>query len=583
MHTSRMKKRLFVFLACTLFSPVLPTLAAITDAPTTITLEQTVQFEDPQGEDVLVPPGTYSVEAGEKEVLRLIAKDSTTPVTIQADQGSYKGNMPVTTATAASIPGQEGVLANTNLVILYLPDGHTLQAIGTYPGLQSRGIPDVEKGSGTQEPDNPTTIILEKPVHFLATDGSDVVAEPGYYSVEPAQEWLRLIPGHERRDALLIEAKADTHDVDLEIPMAMAIPGGTPQELNLLNVQLLLPGGNSLEAQGTYDGIRPRGWLSKARAKALAKARYAALKAKRAHAAAKARSKAIAAKAKARAKAVALAAKRAAEKAARAAAARAAQIAAKAAQFAKIQACKVTVGLIKGGKAAAGFMKNVIPSIKSRKKGAQDRFKKDKNFHDRLIATVTRNLQAHQAKIPELKKIAGYMNQSKHKLDAIFSANNFCSDSVRTMDKKLLQLGMVPQFAMVRSRGANDEHFYLGYQISLGGGVGIGMQVGLMGVTDLRGNGGKYWFIGPQGITNATVGITAEVAFFPKVSLNSFKGWGSGVGISAGPPSKVVSGAVDVMLDEKVDKFQGFGFGPGVGVGLSPVDAAFSYTHSWKY
>ncbi len=570
MNTPLSKKILSVLLACALFSPLLPAQASESDESRTITLEKPVKFEDLQGEDVLVSPGTYSVEAGEKEALQLIPNDATTPVTIQADQGSYKGNMPV--ATAASIPGQEGVLANTHLVILFLPDGHTLQAIGTYPGLQSRGIPDAEEGSGTQEPDDPTTIILEKPIHFLATDGSDVVAEPGNYSVESAQEWLRLIPGHERRDALLIEAKADTHDVDLEIPMAMAIPGGTLQELNLLNVQLLLPGGTSLEAQGTYDGIRPRSWWSRTAAKAKAKARYAALKAKRAHAATKTRAKAIA-----------LAAKRAAENAARAAAAKVKAIAAKTAKFAKIQACKVTVGLIKGGKAAAGFMKNVIPSIKNKKKGAQDRFKKDKKFHDQLIATVTQNLQAHQAKIPELKKIAGFMNQSKHKLDAIFSANNFCSDSVKTMDKKLMQLGMVPKFAQVRSRGANDEHFYLGYQITLGGGVGVGLQVGLMGVTDLRGNGGKYWFIGPQGITNATVGVTAEVAFFPKVSLDSFKGWGSGVGISAGPPSKVVSGAVDVMLDEKVDKFQGFGFGPGVGVGVSPVDAAFSYTHSWKY
>jgi hypothetical protein len=570
MNAPLSKKLLSVLLACAFFSPVLPAQAASTDAPTTITLEKTVQFEDPQGEDVLVPPGTYSVKAGEKEALQLIPKDATTPVTIQADQGSYKANMPV--VSAASIPGQEGVLANTHLVILFLPDGHTLQAIGAYPGLQSRGIPDAGGGSGIQEPDNPTTIILDKPVHFLATDGSDVVAEPGNYSVESAQEWLRLIPGQKRRDALLIEAKADSHDVDLEIPMAMAIPGGTLQELNLLNVQLLLPGGNSLEAQGTYDGIRPRGWLSRAAAKAKARARAAALKAHKARVAAQARAKAIA-----------LAAKRAAEKAARAAAAKAKAIAAKTAKFAKIQGCKATVGLIKGGKAVAGFMKNVIPSIKSRKKGAQDRFKNDKNFRDRLIAKVTQNLQAHQGKIPELKKTATFMNQSKNKLDTIFSANNFCTDSVTTMDKKLMSLGMVPQFALVRSRGANDEHFYLGYQLSLGGGVGVGMQVGLMGVTDLRGNGGKYWFIGPQGITNATVGITAEIAFFPKVSLDSFKGWGSGVGISAGPPSKVVSGAVDVMLDEKVDKFQGFGFGPGVGVGVSPVDAAFSYTHSWKY
>ena len=342
---------------------------------------------------------------------------------------------------------------------------------------------------------------------------------------------------------------------------------------------LLLPTGQTLEATGSYSGIQSRGWFKKAFKKAKKRVKRTYKKTRRTV-------KKVgrgASRAALKAKQAALKAKRAAEHAARVAAAKAKAIAQKAARFAKIQACKATVGLIKGGKAAAGFMKSVIPSIKSRKKGTQDRFKRDKNFRDQLIAKVTRNLQAHKTKIPELKRIAKSMNGAKKKLDAIFSANSFCSDSVRTMDKKLMQLGMVPKFAMVRSRGADDEHFYLGYQITLGGGVGVGLQVGLMGVTDLRGNGGKYWFIGPQGITNATVGVTAEVAFFPKVSLNSFKGWGSGIGISAGPPSKVVSGAVDVMLDEKVKEFQGFGFGPGVGVGLSPVDAAFSYTHSWKY
>ena len=424
-------------------------------------------------------------------------------------------------------------------------------------------------------PDETTTITLDQAVHFLGTDGSDVVAEPGDYSVETAEEWLRLIPGTERRDALLVEAQKGTHEVKVEVPIVISTPGSEPDELDVHVVQLLNPDGTSMVATGTYSGIQSRGIFDAAK-KAAARARAAAEAARRA-AAAKAQQAANVARA------AALKAKQAAEQAAKAAAAAARAAAAKTAQLAKIAACQATVGLIKGGQAAAGFMKSVIPTITSRKKGAQDRFNNDKSFHDRLIATVTQNLQAHQAKIPELKKIAAFMNASKGKLDAIFSAGNFCGDSIATMDQKLMSLGLVPQFAMVQSRGVNDEHFYLGYQISLGGGVGVGMQVGLMGVTDLRGNGGKYWFIGPQGITNATVGVTAEVAFFPKVSLDSFQGWGSGIGISAGPPSKVVSGAVDVMLDEKVDKFQGFGFGPGVGVGVSPVDAAFSYTHSWKY
>ncbi|MDH3503810.1 MAG: hypothetical protein OEZ41_04000 [Nitrospirota bacterium] len=426
-------------------------------------------------------------------------------------------------------------------------------------------------------PDETTTITLDQTVHFTGTDGSDVVADPGEYSVEPAEEWLRLIPGTERRNALLIEVQKGTHEVKVEIPIVISTPGSEPDELDVHVVQLLNPDGTSMVATGTYSGIQSRGLFDAAK-KAAARARAAAEAARRA-AAAKAKQAAEATRI------AALKAKQAAEQAAQAAAAKAREAAAKAAQFAKITACKATVGAMKAGKAVAGFMQQVLPTAKQRRDSAQNQFKNDANYRNQLLSQITNRLQAYQDKVPELKHIALAMNnpQNRGKLDAIFGTDNFCTDSIATMDQKLIQAGLSPQFAVVRGRGADDSHFYMGYQISFGGGVGIGAQVGLMGVTDFRGNGGKYWFIGPQGITNAAVGLTAEVAFFPNVPLSSFDDWGAGVGLSAGPPSKVVSGAVDVMLDETVKQFQGFGFGPGVGFGVSPVDGAFSYTHSWKY
>ena len=557
------------------------------DAENSITLEKTVQFQDPQGEEVLVAPGTYTLTA-KKESLYLTNNKSKVSVTIEANENSHKAK--ILTPAAASIPGEEGALANTHVLSLFLPEGQALQAIGTYLGIQSRGIPaDTDLSGGT------TTITFEKAVHFIAPDGSPVVAEPGTYTAEVAQDWIRLIPGEERHNALLIEAQKGTNETEVEDLVAFSLPGSTEKELDLHHVMLLVPNGQSLEATGSYSGIQPRDIFKHLfrhvkrhvhRAVKHHKRNIRAAAIKKAKAIAKQARKSKAARLRAlKIKQVALKAKRAAEHAARVAAAKAKQIAQKAARLAKIQACKMTVGLIKGGKAVAGFMKNLIPSAKSKTKGAQNRFKKDKGFHDQLIAKVTRNLQAHKAKIPELKRVAQFMNRSKNKkkLESIFSASHFCEDSIGSMDKQLKRIGIAPKFAMVRSRGANSEHFYMGYQLTFGIGAGAGLQVGLMGVTDFIGNGGKYWFIGPQAITNASVGVTAEVTFFPKVSLNSFKGWGAGVGISAGPPTKIVSGAVDVMLDEKVKEFQGFGFGPGVGLGVIPIDAAFSYTHSWKY
>jgi hypothetical protein len=422
---------------------------------------------------------------------------------------------------------------------------------------------------------------LDQPVHFIGTDGSDVVANPGEYSVEAAQEWLRLIPGSDRRNALLVEAQKGTHEVKVEIPIVLSTPGDEPDELDVHVVQLLNPDGTSMVASGTYSGIQSRGLFDAAK-KAAARARARAEAARRA-AAAKAKQAANAARA------AALHAKQAAEQAAKAAAAKAQELALKAKQEAerqaKILACKATVGAMKAGKAVAGFMQQVIPTANQRKTNADDSYKNDANFRNQLVAQITDRLQAHQEKVPELKRIGVAMNlpQNRAKLDAIFGTDNFCTDSIPQMEQKIIQSGLAPQFAMVRGRGTEDAHFYMGYQITLGGGVGLGAQVGLMGVTDFKGNGGKYWFIGPQGITNAAGGLSAEVTFYPKVPLSSFDGWGSGVGISAGPPTKIVSGAVDVMLDETVKIFQGFGFGGGVGLGVIPGDGTFSYTHSWKY
>ncbi len=104
-----------------------------------------------------------------------------------------------------------------------------------------------------------TTIQLESSVHFLTADGSDIEVPPGTYTVESAEKWVRLVPG-ERRDALLIEADHRTHSLDIDDPLAMAIPGDSNEEADLHYVLLLLPGGQSLEATGTYSGIRPQGF-----------------------------------------------------------------------------------------------------------------------------------------------------------------------------------------------------------------------------------------------------------------------------------------------------------------------------------
>ena len=102
------------------------------------------------------------------------------------------------------------------------------------------------------------TIDIESPVHFLAPDGSPLVAETNTFMVEAAEDWIRLVPD-ERHNAVLIEAQKGTHQLELSNALALSVPGTDENHKDLHHVILLLPDGQSLESIGSYSGIRPRG------------------------------------------------------------------------------------------------------------------------------------------------------------------------------------------------------------------------------------------------------------------------------------------------------------------------------------
>ena len=111
---------------------------------------------------------------------------------------------------------------------------------------------------GAQDSEDPTAITLERAVHFLAPDGSDVLVQPGTYKVESTDSGLQFIP--EKGEAQLIGAEVSTHEEELDAPlvMSMSLAGQVEEFQDLHMVMLLLPGGQSLEAAGSYSGVRAR-------------------------------------------------------------------------------------------------------------------------------------------------------------------------------------------------------------------------------------------------------------------------------------------------------------------------------------
>jgi len=101
-----------------------------------------VQFLDPEGDDVLVPPGTYSVKSGPVQLI-LDAQDGAS-MTIEPTEGTHSTDVPFPTVISTS--GEKAGLANSHLLVVLYPDGNTLQAMGNYPNNQLAWYPRIKRG-----------------------------------------------------------------------------------------------------------------------------------------------------------------------------------------------------------------------------------------------------------------------------------------------------------------------------------------------------------------------------------------------------------------------------------------------------
>ena len=98
-------------------------------------------------------------------------------------------------------------------------------------------------------------VLIDRPVYFINSEGTDTITVPGLYDVEPAAESsLRLIPTN-GKDVLVIQAVALTHQEEIPSAVALALPG----EETEYHLVLLLPDGKELDAAGSITQVRARG------------------------------------------------------------------------------------------------------------------------------------------------------------------------------------------------------------------------------------------------------------------------------------------------------------------------------------
>lgn len=129
----------------------------------------------------------------------------------------------------------------------------------------------------------------------------------------------------------------------------------------------------------------------------------------------------------------------------------------------------------------------ILPVAKQRQGSLQNRLNQDQAYRAQIVNTMARGIDANKYVLPEMNRIQAKLNKPANRskiMGSLFSSKTICENSIPQLDKTLIRLGLAPSFATVRTRGATDSHFYMGFQVTLDAAYVGGAQIGIFGVTD---------------------------------------------------------------------------------------------------
>ncbi len=103
-----------------------------------------------------------------------------------------------------------------------------------------------------------TPLVLDKPIHCQAADGTDILVDAGGYAVEMLSEsHMRLV--QEGRPEIVLATQLVQHSESIDAPRAIVAPSDDP---DVLHIVLLNPDGHALDTVGSLSGARSRGTTS---------------------------------------------------------------------------------------------------------------------------------------------------------------------------------------------------------------------------------------------------------------------------------------------------------------------------------
>lgn len=227
--------------------------------------------------------------------------------------------------------------------------------------------------------------------------------------------------------------------------------------------------------------------------------------------------------------------------------------------------CRAIVGAMQAGKLPDAFK----PYVDEAKK------RSPRLPRPEAMAKATAFVEPLKPIVPELQRIYSEVEKTKD----LFKADTLCSPA--KMQARLKELSARLEPVVKRFLPTYSGKFHMAYTLNASVAAGPGIAAGYALATDYDGGVGVYVYLGPAIVFNASLGDSVGVQFYPKVTLESFEGWGFGFGVSGGPPTKVFSGGADVAFTDRGLPV-GIGISGGIGLGVLPVDVDVSATYSWK-
>ncbi|MDR4494792.1 MAG: hypothetical protein R3B74_10255 [Nitrospirales bacterium] len=557
---------------------------------------QSIQLENPayfttfSGDQVLLQPRRYEIKPM-ADSLQVISEEGASPIQLAITLDAHDQDL--SEPMAVSVPGiPDGDSADLHVLALFLPGGLVYEAEGTYSGIRPRAVDPQALIT------DPMEIYLEKLVHFPDSDGNVLEVGPGAYTVEGAEERIRLLTP-EQDGGFVLEARQENNDEALDAAVALSLPGDAETEADLHYIVLMNPTGETLQASGTYSGIHPRGFFQNIGKGARRTVTRAKGTVSRIGQGARRTTQQIgkgvlkgAQDARQLAQKAALEAKKKAEWIARQAA-QGALIAAKAACKAGLTATRIAaevqakiLGPIIGELAKAlqadkaqAALRQAINTIKQQQGPAIQQA-----INAGLTLTDPKNLKT--------------VNQ-------LMAPNRMCEQPASTVQNTFQKMVGAPlRAALTESQNADTSQVrsrgsVASASIGIGGNLAKvgGGELGVSHAFDFVNTSHWYLDLAAMVKTNVGGGGGISIGIFPKVNPDTVGGWflGAGVGFPFPHPklAKVMDAGLDVFFDFPLrieppfrpqwdltsakfflDHFQGFAVGVGAGKSVSPVDIA---------